>query len=148
MLKINNLTSLISILIISISLGYVSFTGGVETTKEAYLFPKLITTVMIILSTFSLIIYFLNKTKSFSEINIQKLSVYLISLILFIFLGETIGFYFLAILIFLINSYYYSESKNLKRFIQNIVVTILFMAFIYLLFSVMLKVQVPRFFLL
>ena len=148
MLKINNLTSLISILIISISLGYVSFTGGVETTKEAYLFPKLITTVMIILSTFSLIIYFLNKTKSFSEINIRKLSVYLISLILFIFLGETIGFYFLAILIFLINSYYYSESKNLKRFIQNIVVTILFMAFIYLLFSVMLKVQVPRFFLL
>jgi len=148
MLKINNLTSLISILIISISLGYVSFTGGVETTKEAYLFPKLITTVMIILSTFSLIIYFLNKTKSFSEINIQKLSVYLISLILFIFLGETIGFYFLAILIFLINSYYYSESKNLKRFIQNIVVTILFMAFIYLLFSVMLKVQVPRFILL
>tara|TARA_B100001287_G_C22433352_1_gene412469 strand:+ start:102 stop:548 length:447 start_codon:yes stop_codon:yes gene_type:complete len=148
MLKINNLTSLISILIISISLGYVSFTGGVETTKEAYLFPKLITTVMIILSTFSLIIYFLNKIKSFSEINIQKLSVYLISLILFIFLGETIGFYFLAILIFLINSYYYSESKNLKRFIQNIVVTILFMAFIYLLFSVMLKVQVPRFFLL
>ena len=148
MLKINNLTSLISILIISISLGYVSFTGGVETTKEAYLFPKLITTVMIILSTFSLIIYFLNKTKSFSDINIQKLSVYLISLILFIFLGETIGFYFLAILIFLINSYYYSESKNFKRFIQNIVVTILFMAFIYLLFSVMLKVQVPRFFLL
>ena len=148
MLKINNLTSLISILIISISLGYVSFTGGVETTKEAYLFPKLITTVMIILSTFSLIIYFLNKTKSFSDINIQKLSVYLISLILFIFLGETIGFYFLAILIFLINSYYYSESKNLKRFIQNIVVTILFMAFIYPLFSVMLKVQVPRFFLL
>jgi len=148
MLKINNLTSLISILIISISLGYVSFTGGVETTKEAYLFPKLITTVMIILSTFSLIIYFLNKTKSFSEINIQKLSVYLISLILFIFLGETIGFYFLAILIFLINSYYYSESKSLKKFIQNIVVTIIFMAFIYLLFSVMLKVQVPRFFLL
>ena len=148
MLKINNLTSLISILIISISLGYVSFTGGAETTKEAYLFPKLITTVMIILSTFSLIIYFLNKTKSFSEINIQKLSVYLISLILFIFLGETIGFYFLAILIFLINSYYYSESKSLKKFIQNIVVTIIFMAFIYLLFSVMLKVQVPRFFLL
>ena len=148
MLKINNLTSLISILIISISLGYVSFTGGVETTKEAYLFPKLITTVMIILSTFSLIIYFLNKTKSFSDINIQKLSVYLISLILFIFLGETIGFYFLAILIFLINSYYYSESKSLKKFIQNIVVTIMFMAFIYLLFSVMLKVQVPRFFLL
>ena len=103
---------------------------------------------MIILSTFSLIIYFLNKIKSFSEINIQKLSVYLISLILFIFLGETIGFYFLAILIFLINSYYYSESKSLKKFIQNLVVTIMFMAFIYLLFSVMLKVQVPRFFLL
>lgn len=148
MLKINNLISLTSILIISISLGYVSFTGGTETTTEAYLFPKLITSVMIILSSFSLIIYFLDKKKSSSEINIQKLLVYLISLILFVFLGETIGFYFLAILLFFTNSYYYSESKNLKKFFQNIVITILFMTFIYLLFSVMLKVQVPRFFLL
>ena len=148
MLKINNLTSLIFILIISITLGYVSFTGGTETTSEAYLFPKLITFVMIILSSFSLFFYFMNKTSSVANIDIKKISVYLFSLILFIFLGEIIGFYFLAILLFLINSYYYSEIKNLKIIIQNMIITIVFMIFIYVLFSIMLKVQVPRFFLL
>ncbi len=139
---------MIFILIISITLGYVSFTGGTETTSEAYLFPKLITFVMIILSSFSLFFYFMNKTSSVANIDIKKLSVYLFSLILFIFLGEIIGFYFLAILLFLINSYYYSEIKNLKIIIQNMIITIVFMIFIYVLFSIMLKVQVPRFFLL
>ena len=147
MLKINNLTSLICILFISILLAYASFTGGSENTSEAYLFPKLITSVMIILSSFSLIFYFLNKTLSVVEVDIKKLSVYLISLILFIFFAEIVGFYFLAILLFFINSYYYSEDKNIKNIIQNTIITIIFMLFIYFLFSVMLKVQVPRFFL-
>ena len=147
MIKINNLTSLICILFISILLAYVSFTGGTETTSEAYLFPKLITSVMIILSTFSLIFYFLNKSISVSNVDIKKLSVYLISLIVFVFLGEIIGFYLLAVLLFFINSYYYAESKNIKKIVQSIIITTLFMLFIYFLFSIMLKVQVPRFFL-
>ena len=112
MLKINNLKSLICILFISILLAYASFTGGSENTSEAYLFPKLITSVMIILSSFSLIFYFLNKRLSVAEVDVKKLSVYFTSLILFIFFGEIIGFYFLAILLFFINSYYYSENKN------------------------------------
>lgn len=147
MIKINNLTSLICILFISILLAYVSFTGGTETTSEAYLFPKLITSVMIILSSFSLIFYFLNKSISVSNVDIKKLSVYLISLIVFVFLGEIIGFYLLAVLLFFINSYYYAESKNIKKIVQSIIITTLFMLFIYFLFSIMLKVQVPRFFL-
>ena len=147
MLKINNLTSLICILFISILLAFASFTGGSENTSEAYLFPKLITFVMIILSSFSLIFYFLNKSFSVAEVDIKKLSIYLISLILFVFFGEIVGFYFFAILLFFINSYYYSEDKNIKKIIQNMIVTFIFMLFIYFLFSIMLKVQVPRFFL-
>jgi hypothetical protein len=148
MLKINNLISLICILFISILLAYASFTGGSENSSEAYLFPRLITFVMIILSSFSLIFYFLNKSFSVAEIDIKKLSIYLISLILFVFFGEIVGFYFFAILLFFINSYYYSEDKNIKKIIQNMIVTFIFMLFIYFLFSIMLKVQVPRFFLL
>ena len=146
MLKINNLISLICILFISILLAYASFTGGSENSSEAYLFPKLITFVMIILSSFSLIFYFLNKSFSVAEVDIKKLSIYLISLILFVFFGEIVGFYFFAILLFFINSYYYSEDKNIKKIIQNMIVTFIFMLFIYFLFSIMLKVQVPRFF--
>ena len=147
MLKINNLISLICILFISILLAYASFTGGSENSSEAYLFPKLITFIMIILSSFSLIFYFLNKSFSVAEVDIKKLSIYLISLILFVFFGEIVGFYFFAILLFFINSYYYSEDKNIKKIIQNMIVTFIFMLFIYFLFSIMLKVQVPRFFL-
>ena len=147
MLKINNLISLICILFISILLAYASFTGGSENSSEAYLFPKLITFIMIILSSFSLIFYFLNKSFSVAEVDIKKLSIYLISLILFVFFGEIVGFYFFAILLFFINCYYYSEDKNIKKIIQNMIVTFIFMLFIYFLFSIMLKVQVPRFFL-
>ena len=147
MLKINNLISLICILFISILLAYVSFTGETKSTSQAYLFPKLITSVMIVLSSFSLIFYFLNKDLSIAEVDIKKLSIYLFSLILFVFFGEIIGFDFLAVLLFFINSYYYSDDKNIKKITQNIIITIIFMLFIYFLFSILLKVQVPRFFL-
>jgi len=145
MIKINNLASVIFILFISIMLAYASFSGK---QSEAYLFPKIITSVMIILSSLSLVIYFFEKTKKITEVNISKLSIYLISLILFIFFGEILGFYFLTIILFLTVCYFYSEQKNFKIIIYNILITSLFMLFIYLLFSILLKVQVPRFFLL
>ena len=145
MIKINNLASVIIILLISIMLAYASFSGK---QSEAYLFPKIITSVMIILSSLSLVYYFFEKTKKMAEINISKLSIYLISLILFIFFGEILGFYFLTIILFLTVCYFYSEQKNFKIIIYNILITSLFMLFIYLLFSILLKVQVPRFFLL
>ena len=144
MIKINNLASLIFILLISIMLAYASFSGK---QPEAYLFPKIITSVMIILSSLSLAVYFLEKTKKIAKINISKLSIYLISLILFVFFGETLGFYFLSLMLFLTVCYYYSEDKSFKKIIINGLVTLLFMLFIYFLFSILLKVQVPRFFL-
>ena len=144
MIKINNLASVIFILFISIMLAYASFSGK---QSEAYLFPKIITSVMIILSSLSLVIYFFEKRKKTEEINISKLSIYLISLILFIFFGEILGFYFLTIILFLTVCYFYSKHKSFKTIIYNILITSLFMLFIYFLFSILLKVQVPRFFL-
>jgi len=144
MIKINNLASVIFILLISIMLAYASFSGK---QSEAYLFPKIITSVMIILSSLSLVVYFFDKTKKMAEINISKLSIYLISIILFIFFGEILGFYFLTIILFLTVCYFYSERKSFKIIIYNILITSLFMLFIYFLFSILLKVQVPRFFL-
>ena len=144
MIKINNLASVIIILLISIMLAYASFSGK---QSEAYLFPKIITSVMIILSSLSLVYYFFDKTKKMAEINISKLSIYLISLIIFIFFGEILGFYFLAIILFLTVCYFYSEHKSVKIIFYNILITSLFMLFIYFLFSILLKVQVPRFFL-
>ena len=104
MIKINKLSSVIFLLILSILLAYASFSGG---SSEAYLFPKLLSSVMIILSTFSVIMYFYNKSEKIAEIDIKKLSIYLCSLVLFLIFGELLGFYFLAVLIFLTTCFFY-----------------------------------------
>ena len=144
MIKINKLSSVIFLLILSILLTYASFSGG---SSEAYLFPKLLSSVMIILSTFSVIMYFYNKSEKIAEIDIKKLSIYLCSLVLFLIFGELLGFYFLAVLIFLITCYVYSEKKNKKSIFYNFLITLFFMLFVYFLFAILLKVQAPRFFL-
>ena len=144
MIKINKLSSVVLVLILSILLAYASFSGG---TSEAYIFPKLLSTVMIILSFLSLVLYLYNKNKKITEVDIKKLSIYLGSLLLFLVFGELLGFYFLAVLIFLIICYVYSEKKNKKNIFYNFLITLCFMIFIYFLFAILLKVQAPRFFL-
>ena len=144
MIKINKLSSVVLVLILSILLAYASFSGG---TSEAYIFPKLLSTVMIILSFLSLVLYFYNKNEKITEVDIKKLSIYLGSLLLFLVFGELLGFYFLAVLIFLIICYVYSEKKNKKSIFYNFLITLCFMIFIYFLFDFLLKVQTPRFFL-
>ena len=144
MIKINKLSSVVLVLILSILLAYASFSGG---TSEAYIFPKLLSTVMTILSFLSLILYFYNKNEKITEVDIKKLSIYLGSLLLFLVFGEFLGFYFLAVLIFFIICYVYSEKKNKKSIFYNFLITLCFMIFIYFLFAILLKVQAPRFFL-
>ena len=144
MIKINKLSSVVLVLILSILLAYASFSGG---TSEAYIFPKLLSTVMIILSFLSLVLYLYNKNEKITEVDIKKLSIYLSSLLLFLVFGELLGFYFLAVLIFLIICYVYSEKKNKKSIFYNFLITICFMTSIYLLFAILLKLQAPRFFL-
>ena len=144
MIKINKLSSVVLVLILSILLVYASFSGG---TSEAYIFPKLLSTVMIILSFLSLVLYFYNKNEKITEVDLKKLSIYLGSVLLFLVLGELLGFYFLAVLIFLIICYVYSEKKNKKSIFYNFLITLCFMIFIYFLFAILLKVQAPRFFL-
>ena len=144
MIKINKLSSVVLVLILSILLAYASFSGG---TSEAYIFPKLLSTVMIILSFLSLVLYLYNKNEKITEIDIKKLSIYLGSLLLFLVFGELLGFYFLAVLIFLIICYVHSKKKNKKSIFYNFLITLCFMIFIYFLFAILLKVQAPRFFL-
>ena len=91
MIKINKISSVIFLLILSMLLTYASFSGG---SSEAYLFPKLLSSIMIILSSFSLIIYFYNKDEKIAEINIKKLSTYLCSLVIFIVIWRILRFLF------------------------------------------------------
>ena len=146
MIKINNLFTVIFVLIVSSLLGYASFSGS---SPEAYLFPKIITSVMISLSGLLLIFYFFDNKQTVKEINLSKFFIYLLLIIIFLFLGEILGFYFSTTLIFFSICHFYSQEKNnLKSLIYNVIISSCFMLSIYFLFSVLLKVQIPRFFLL
>ena len=67
MIEIKNLTTVIITITLSILLAFVSFTGG---ASEAYLFPKIITSTMIILSTLSLLFYFFEKNQKIAKIRL------------------------------------------------------------------------------
>jgi len=108
MLKINNNISVIVTLILSLVLVYLSYFGK---TSEAYLFPKIISLSMLILSSLSLVLFFLKQDNFLKIIDVKKLYPYLISIILFVLFSEKVGFYFLATLLFISNCFIYSKKK-------------------------------------
>src|SRR5210317_1884743 len=134
MIKFNNTISVIFRLVFSSILVFLSFSGN----SEAYLFPKII---------LSSIYFFVEKKENLTELNIKKLYPYLISILIFVLLGQNFGFYFLLTVLFVINCFVYSKKRNLRTSIEILITTSIFVPLIYLLFTVMLKVQVPRFYL-
>jgi energy-converting hydrogenase Eha subunit G len=144
-IRIKNLLIVIFAITLSMLLAIASF--GAE-YSEAYLFPRIITSIMMLLSLLLLIFHFYEKNYQSESINIAKLSPILILFIFFIFAGEYLGFYFSTSIIFLsICFFYFPQKKDIKKLLYFLLVGTSFMATIYFLFSFFLKVQVPRFFL-
>jgi len=145
MIEIKNLAIVIFVMILSILLAIASFGAG---SPEAYLFPRIITSIMLFLSLLLLIQHFYEKNHPIKKINIAKLAPFFILIIIFILLGENLGFYLCASLMFLTICYfYYPEKKDMKKILFFLLICALFMTAIYFLFTFLLKVQVPRFFL-
>jgi len=145
MINIKNIASVLVSISLSILLVVASFSGG---NSEAYLFPRIITSTMLILSLILLIQHFYEKNHPIKKINIAKLAPFFILIIIFILLGENLGFYLCASLMFLTICYfYYPEKKDMKKILFFLLICALFMTAIYFLFTFLLKVQVPRFFL-
>jgi len=145
MIKIKNLSIVIFVMILSILLAIASFGAG---NPEAYLFPRIITSIMLLLSLLLLVFHFYEENYQIETINISKLSPILILIIFFIFTGEYLGFYFSTSIIFLTISYFYfPQKKDIKKLLFFLLIGTCFMTTIYFLFSFLLKVQVPRFFL-
>jgi len=145
MINIKNIASVLVAISLSILLVAASFSGG---HSEAYLFPRIITSIMLVLSLLLLIQHFYGKNHPKKTINIAKLAPFFILIIIFILLGENLGFYLCASLMFLTICYfYYPEKKDMKKILFFLLICALFMTAIYFLFTFLLKVQVPRFFL-
>ena len=145
MINIKNIASVLVAISLSILLVVASFSGG---HPEAYFFPRIITSIMLFLSLLLLIQHFYGKNHPIKKINIAKLTPFFILIIIFILLGENLGFYLCASLMFLTICYfYYPEKKDVKKVLFFLLIGAAFMIAIYFLFTFLLKVQVPRFFL-
>ena len=145
MINIKNIATVLVAISLSILLVVASFSGG---NQEAYLFPRIITSTMLVLSLILLIQHFYEKNHPIKKINIAKLAPFFTLIIIFILLGENLGFYLCASLMFLTICYfYYPEKKDMKKILFFLLICALFMTAIYFLFTFLLKVQVPRFFL-
>ena len=145
MINIKNIVSVLVAISLSILLVVASFSGG---HSEAYLFPRIITSIMLVLSLLLLIQHFYGKNHPKKTINIAKLAPFFILIIIFVLLGENLGFYLCASLMFLTICYfYYPEKKDLKKVLFFLLICAAFMMAMYFLFTFLLKVQVPRFFL-
>jgi len=145
MINIKNIVSVLVAISLSILLVVASFSGG---HSEAYLFPRIITSIMLVLSVLLLIQHFYGKNHPKKTINIAKLAPFFILIIIFVLLGENLGFYLCASLMFLTICYfYYPERKDMKKILFFLLICAVFMTAIYFLFTFLLKVQVPRFFL-
>jgi len=145
MINIKNIVSVLVAISLSILLVIASFSGG---HPDAYFFPRIITSIMLFLSLLLLIQHFYGKNHPIKKINISKLTPFFILIIIFILLGENLGFYLCASLMFLTICYfYYPEKKDVKKVLFFLLIGIAFMMAIYFLFTFLLKVQVPRFFL-
>ena len=145
MINIKNIATVLVAISLSILLVVASFSGG---NSEAYLFPRIITSTMLALSLILLIQHFYEKNHPIKKINIVKLAPFFILIIIFILLGENLGFYLCASLMFLTICYfYYPEKKDMKKVLFFLLIGAAFMMAIYFLFTFLLKVQVPRFFL-
>jgi len=145
MINIKNIASVLVAISLSILLVVASFSGG---NSEAYLFPRIITSTMLVLSLILLIQHFYEKNYPIKKINIAKLAPFFTLIIIFILLGENLGFYLCASLMFLTICYfYYPEKRDMKKILFFLLIGTVFMMAIYFLFTFLLKVQVPRFFL-
>ena len=145
MIEIKDLAIVSFVMILSILLAIASFGAW---HSEAYLFPRIITSIMLLLSLLLLVFHFYEKNYQTETINISKLSPILILIIFFIFTGEYLGFYFSTSIIFLTICYFYfPQKKGVKKLLFFLLIGTCFMTTIYFLFSFLLKVQVPRFFL-
>ena len=146
MINIKNIASVLVAISLSILLVVASFSGG---HTDAYFFPRIITSIMLFLSLLLLIQHFYEKNHPIKKINIAKLTPFFTLIIIFILLGENLGFYLCASLMFLTICYfYYPEKKDVKKVLFILLIGAAFMMAIYFLFTFLLKVQVPRFFLL
>lgn len=135
------------VLLLSLAVAYLSFT---REPAAAFLFPRLISVFMLALASWNFVRAVRGQSRVGSgvsrEVLINIAPGLLVTLVYVFWAAKFLGFYLASfITLFLLFSLYDPEShKSLRVWIKRLLVTTAFMAIIYALFSLLLKVQTPR----
>lgn len=127
------------------SLGLFS-AGYFQQNKEAYLFPIIVATVMLICSFISLMREFLDLClEDYQSFPFIRQLPALVFMIAGVWLVEVLGMFTTTFILLLSVSYWYSPLEdNRKRLIRSLMFSGGFCIVMYLLFAVALNVQLPR----
>jgi len=145
--RLGYLVPAVLILLLSGTVLYISYT---QEPADAFLFPRLISTVMIALAVWNFIRAAMGKSKVGQGVALKTWlriipGILLMAAFVF-FAAKYFGFYVASMAAFFLMYSGYDPSSHLsvKSWLRRIVVTVVFMSVIYALFTLLLKVQTPR----
>jgi len=146
-IRIQHLFPALSVLALAGTVAYLSFT---REPAESFLFPRLVSVVMLGLAVWNFVRAAIGKSRVGAGVSIDMIkSIFpgLIVMVFYVFFAaKYLGFYVSSLIAFFIlfSLYDPASHKDLRVWVKRIVVSVLFMLVIYALFTLLLKVQTPR----
>jgi len=135
------------VLLLAGTVAYLSFT---REPADSFLFPRLISVVMLALAIWNFVRAASGLSKvgaGFSVDMIKAISPGLVVMVVYVFFAaKYLGFYLSSLIAFfvLFSLYDPASHKDVRAWVKRIIVSVLFMLVIYALFTLLLKVQTPR----
>ena len=129
---------------------WVAFISYTQTPSEAFLFPRLISTVFVALALWTFIKALLGSSKTGTGITwnmMRNVAPGLIIALIYVFwAAKGLGFYTATTITFfiLLSIYDPAPHRDLKSWIKRIITTAIFMLVMWGLFAKLLKVYTPR----
>jgi len=126
---------------------YVSYT---QQPSEAFLFPRLIATIFLVLAVWTFVKACLGWTKVGSGINARQFTNMLpglaVALIYIFWMAKGLGFYTATAITFfiLLTLYDPAPHREIKSWVKRAIITACFVAVMYGLFALLLKVYTPQ----
>lgn len=117
-----------------------------QENREAYLFPAVVAAAMLCLSLISLAREAFDLcVDDFQPFPFERQWPVILMMAVGVALIETLGMYSTAFLVLLLVSYWYSPQERWhRRLLQSVAMAVGFSVTMYVLFTVLLNVQVPR----
>ena len=137
---------LVVALIVVLTAGFIFRASYFQENSEAYLFPNIIAGSMLVLSLISLMREAFDLcVDDFQPFPFPRQLPVILIMGITVFLVEVLGIFVTSFLALTVISFWYSpEEDQQRRIIRSLVFSAGFTAFMYVLFSLMLNVQLPR----